>query len=254
MRDKSPWTITNVLGTYFQTIETPYRLTLDDVHAFTVENLMKINIPKTKIMLFNTSRKFDFPPEVQLPGSKTFLDVVSHTRLLGIQLTADLKWSEHTKYICERANAKLWMLRRMKILNIEPDIIVDFYFKEIRSIFEMACQVFHSGLTKYQSSNIEKIQKRALKLILGEHYSTYEEASTLMSAEPLSDRRDTLCLTFINRAVKGGLHSDIFKPAHTYNITRSDKNQLKEYTCNTQRFFKSPLVYLSRLFNQNLKK
>ena len=140
------------------------------------------------------------------------------------------------------------------LFNIDPDIIVDFYFKEIRSIFEMACQVFHSGLTKYQSNNIEKMQKRALKLILGEHYSSYDEACILMSAEPLSDRRDTLCLTFINRAVKGGLHSDIFKPAHSYNITRSDNNQLKEFTCNTKRFFNSPLVYLSRLFNQNLKK
>ena len=178
--------------------------TLDDIHSYTEDNLMKINVSKTKVMLFNTSRNFDFPPEVVLPGSKTFLDVVDQTRLLGIQLTADLKWYQHSKYICERASAKLWMLRRMKILNIDPFIIVDFYFKEIRSVCEMACQVFHSGLTLNQTYIIERIQKRALKLILGDLYSNYDEACILMSAEPLSDRRDTLCLTFIKRAVKGG--------------------------------------------------
>ena len=120
---------------------------------------MKINVGKTKIMLFNTSRIYDFQPEVQLPHTDAYLDVVEHTRLLGIQISTDLKWAKQTKFLQDRANSKLWMLRRMKILNIDPDIIVDFYFKEIRSICEMACQVFHSGLTKNQSKDIERSRK-----------------------------------------------------------------------------------------------
>ena len=146
------------------------------------------------------------------------------------------------------------MLRRMKILNINPDIIVDFYFKEIRSICEMACQVFHSGLTINQSRDIKSIQKKALKLILCELYSSYEKACTLLSAEPLSDQCDTLCLTFIKRAVRGGLDEDIFIPACTHYMTRRSNVLLKDYTCNTKRFYNSPLVSLSRLYNQNLKK
>ena len=92
----------------------------------------------------------------------------------------------------------------MKLLKIQPDIIIDFYFKEIRSLLEMGCQVFHSGLTKDQSRDIENVQKKALKIILGRVYSNYEEACTLLSCEPLSDWRDSLCLTFIKRAVKRG--------------------------------------------------
>ena len=83
----------------------------------------------------------------------------------------------------------------MKNLNIDPSIIVDFYFKEIRSLCELACQVFHSGLTKQQSMQIENIQKKSLKIILGSLYNNYEEACTLLGAEPLCDRRTTLCLT-----------------------------------------------------------
>ena len=63
----------------------------------------------------------------------------------------------------------------------------------------MAFQVFHSDLTKDQSSNIERIQKRALKLILGINYSTYNEACTLMSAEPLSDRRETHSVLLLSK-------------------------------------------------------
>ena len=122
--------------------------TLKDLHSFTVSNLMKINEGKTKIMLFNTSRKFDFPPELVLPEADGFLTVIEVTKLLGIKLTTNLKWSAQTAFICQRATAKFWMLRRMKILGIDPSIIVDFYFKEIRSICEYTCQVFPSGVTR----------------------------------------------------------------------------------------------------------
>ena len=140
-------------------------------------------------MLFNTSHNFDFPPELALQNSVTFLDVVEHTRLLGLQISTDLRWTEHTKYLCKKASTWMWMLRRMKILNIQPEIILDVYFKEIRSILEMGCQVFHSGLTNNQSRDIENIQKRSLKIILGSLYSNYDEACTLLSCEPLADRR-----------------------------------------------------------------
>ena len=226
---------------------------LNDLHSYTIENLMKINVNKTKIMLFNTSKSYDFPPELSLPTSSTYLHVVEQTRLLGLQISTDLRWADHTGCICKKANARLWMLRRMKLLNIETEIILDFYFKEIRSILEMGCQIFHSGLTKNQSRDIENIQKKALKIILGRLYSCYEEACTLLSCEPLSDRRDTLCLKFIRKAVKRGQHQNIFIPATSNNKTRSNKQLLKEYTCNTQRFYNSPLVYLSRIHNKNLR-
>ena len=83
---------------------------------------------------------------------------------------------------------------------------------------------FIQASQKNQSRDIENIKKKALKINLGEHYGNYELACTLMSAEPLSDRRDAICLTFIKKAVKKGFHTDIFKPARTLNFTRSKKS------------------------------
>ena len=117
----------------------------------------------------------------------------------------------------------------MKLLRIDPTIIIDFYYKENRSICEMACQVYHSGLTKKQSAEMESIQKKSLKIVLGDLYGTYEEACTLLAAEPLADRRDSLCLTFVKRAVRSGLHFDTFTPICSLSsTTRSDNNLLKE--------------------------
>ena len=112
-------------------------------------------------MVFNTSINFDFPTELKLPGNANLLNVIENSKLLGIQLTTDLRWAQHSSYLCNKAASKFWMLRRMKILKIDPSIIVDFFFKEVRSVCEMACQVFHSGLTKQQTQDIENIQKKS---------------------------------------------------------------------------------------------
>ena len=59
---------------------------------------MKINGKKTKVMIFNKSRKLDFPPEVNFPDSQ-FLEVISETKLVGVIISDDLKWQKNTDYI-----------------------------------------------------------------------------------------------------------------------------------------------------------
>ena len=106
-------------------------------------------------MKFNFSQNLDFPPELSIAGFKENLALVKETKLLGIIVTDDLKWKSNTQYLCGKAYQKMWSLRRMKILDIEPYIILDVYVKEIRSVLELAVPAWHSGLTKKQSIDIE---------------------------------------------------------------------------------------------------
>ena len=53
-------------------------------------------------------------------------------------------------------------------LNSDSDLILDFYVKEIRPLTEHGVAIWNSGLTKGQIIDLEKIQKTALKIILGE--------------------------------------------------------------------------------------
>ena len=82
--------------------------------------------------------------------------------------------------------AKLWLLRRMKALNLKPDLIFDYYSKEIRVLAEQGVAIWNSGLTKAQVSDIEQIQKVALKVILGDQYQTYEKAFEYFEIDKLS--------------------------------------------------------------------
>ena len=120
---------------------------LDDAEKFAFENKMKVNPKKTKIILFNKSRKFDFPPELKLSGGE-FLEVVPDVKLVGVIVDQRLSWQKNTDYICNKATQKLWIIRRLKKYNLGISTLLDVYIKEVRSLLEHGVPVWHSGLTR----------------------------------------------------------------------------------------------------------
>ena len=55
---------------------------MDDAQKFAIENQMVINCKKTKTIVFNKTRKWNFPPEVNL-GNNTTIDNVNEIKLVG---------------------------------------------------------------------------------------------------------------------------------------------------------------------------
>ena len=145
----------------------------------------------------------------------------------------------------------MWTLRRMKILDVDPSTICDVYTKEIRSLLELAV-AWHSGLTCKQSADIERLQKGLVQVILsncktGISDFTYDMAMASLDLEPLETRRKRLCLGFAKKSLKSR-HSDIFSKNLSQYETRG-KPVYHEETCNTKRYYNSPLNYLTRLLN-----
>ena len=170
-------------------------------------------------------------------------------KLVGVIITSDLKWVKNTNYICEKAMVRLWILRRMKVFNLDMEHICDTYIKEIRSLLELAVPVWHSGLTVKLTRDIERVQKLALGIILGENFVNYEVACTLMEIEPLDSRREQLCLNFARKNIMQD--NTLFTMAPKLVNTRSKKNVVVEPKCNYKRFKNSSIPYLSRLVNKN---
>ena len=123
-------------------------------------------------MIFNKSRKSDFPPELKFTDG-TKLEVISQIKLVGLIISDNLSWHENTLYICRKARTKLWIIRRMKSLSLSHEQIFDVYCKEITSIVEFGVPVWHPGLTKKDSNDIERVQKVAFKIILESCYTDY---------------------------------------------------------------------------------
>ena len=60
---------------------------------------MRINESKSKVMLFNTSWKYDFMPEITLDGDN-YLEVVEEMKLLGIIFQSNIQWYANTSNLC----------------------------------------------------------------------------------------------------------------------------------------------------------
>ena len=90
-------------------------------------------------MLFNTSTKYDFHPELEVDGE--VIEVVSKMKLLGVIVTDNLKWYENTASVTKKAFRRMWILRRLKNMGASKATLKDIYYKQIRSVLEFASVV-----------------------------------------------------------------------------------------------------------------
>ena len=149
---------------------------------------MKINFKKTKVMLFNPCTSIDFMPELDIDNKE--LEVVEEMRLLGVIIRSDMKWSSNTDNMITKANKKLWILRRLKYLGAKEIDLVDIYTKQIRSIVELAVPAWHGAITIAEQIDLERIQKCAAHIILGEDYDSYRKALLRLDLKTLHNRRE----------------------------------------------------------------
>ena len=64
-------------------------------------NSMIVNKKKTKVMVFNPCKAWDFLPELTLGNHE--LEMVEEMRLLGVVITADMKWASNTEQMLIKA-------------------------------------------------------------------------------------------------------------------------------------------------------
>ena len=69
---------------------------------------MKLNERKTKNLVFNFSKKYQFATQLSLNG--TVLETPSEVKLLGTIISEDLKWDKNIKMIVQKANKRMQML------------------------------------------------------------------------------------------------------------------------------------------------
>ena len=218
---------------------------------FAQVNNFKINHQKTKVILFNPSHKYLFPPEISLSHSEC-LEVVSSANILGLRISDDLKWSENTDSIVSKAMKRIWTLRRLRRLGFSDSFIVDVYTKEIRSILEYGVPIWHGALTVKDSEKIERVQKIVLKFLLRQNYSSYTEACKIFGISKLAQRRDKLCLNFALKEYKKSPSIFMKVPSCDRRPLRkvAKKNVVFVPKSRTQRHQRSSFIYLSNLLNE----
>ena len=215
------------------------------------ENQMQLNLKKTKLMLFNPSRRKDFMPCFEIDGIQ--IDMVDETRLLGVTVRSDLSWSAHVEDITKRCNKRLWMLRRLKTLGADNWDLKEIYITQIRSVLEYAAPVWHPSITGDMRHKLERIQKSALHIILAENYKSYSSACKTLKLETLHSRREFLCKKFARKSFKNPKFQKWFKLNNLETKTRFKQPKLLNVVSRTNRFRNSPISYFTNLLNKEEK-
>ena len=124
---------------------------------------MALNYDKTKELRICFKRsQLDIPP---LTINNRPTEQVKSTRLLGVTLTADLKWQSHIDEITAKASQRLYFIILLNRAGVESHHLVNIYTSLIRSVVEYTCQVWHTSLTEQQTKQLESIQRRAVRII-----------------------------------------------------------------------------------------
>ena len=97
--------------------------------------------------------------------------------------------------------------------------------------------------------DIERVQKAALHIIMGENYVSYRTALQSCNLTSLESRREKLCVKFASRAAKHPKHSSWFKPNNIDVNTRQTKTKYCSVIANKDRYARSPISYLTILLN-----
>ena len=196
------------------------------------------------------SRTKTFPTEIRM--NDDFLEVKKELKILGVILTPNLKWFANTAFICRKAYKNLWPMRRMKKFGLDTFTLLDYYMKEVRVHLELAVPVWHSGLIKKLTADIERVQRIAVSIILEDDRIPYSRACAILGLKPLHIRRVELCERFALKTAKKGKHKDLFQLVKDGSQdTRSSELKFREHTCKKKKFYNSPLPFLTRALNQS---
>ena len=220
-----------------------------DIDHWTEQKKMKLNSKKTKNQIFNFSKKHQFSTEIKIRDD--VIETISETKLLGTTITSDLSWNKNTSKLITESNKRMQFLHRAKKFTNSITDLKKIYMLQVRSKLEQSAPVWHSSLTKKSTSDLERVQKCALRIILGDKYKDYKNALKVIKLDSLEERREKLCLRFAKQCLRNEKLKSLF-PKKVNNHLMEKRNGQKFVVTNalTERYRRSSIPSMQRLLNK----
>ena len=223
---------------------------LNQIENWTLENKAKLNVEKTKVMIFNFCEDYQF--RTRLYVENTLLETIQETKLLGTIVTSDLTWHSNTNMLVRKSFMRMQILHKLSSFSVSQNDLKEIYILYIRSILEQNCQVWHFSLSEEDKISLERVQKVAFKVILKSRYIDYENALKVMQLKTLEERRSYLCLKFAKKCIKHPVANEMFplNPPSEHYTRRHEKFKVQK--ARTSRLRDSSIPQMQRLLNADV--
>jgi hypothetical protein len=208
-------------------------------------NSMKINPDKFNTIIFNDNRCMD----LNFNGiSVTSMDEV---KLLGVKIDKQLKFDNHVSDLCKKTSRQVNALSRIR--NIANEESKNTLYKTfVLSNFNYCATLWHFCSNK-SVMKMEKLNKRALRVVFDDYSSSYCELLKMSNKECLFSFREKCIIHTVVKCTQNLVPSylrSLFQSRSNMLITRS-KNIIIQPKVRTTRYGLNSLRYEgARLWNK----
>ena len=145
-----------------QSLQRQLQQAVDAVHCWMEKWLVTVNPLKSALMVFRTQRMSRPSLSISIAGTSiTQKDVHRH---LGVFFDECLSWSAHCDVIRKKLSQRIGLLHRLRH-QLSPPTIRDVYLSCLQPVADYASLVWGPGLRQGDAEKLERIQRRAARLI-----------------------------------------------------------------------------------------
>ena len=166
---------------------------------FGAKEKMLINTSKTQILTISSSN-YDCNSYL-LDKSNDRIDSGPELKMMGFYFSEKTTVQVHIEKLIRKASKRIFVLLSFKKNGVPTDKLKSIYTSIIRSVVEYTSNTYHSQTTKGLSNQIERLQKRALKIIY-RYNLTYQELLSKSGLETMSQRRNKLFEKFAKKKLQ----------------------------------------------------
>ena len=121
----------------------------------------------------------------------------------------------------------------------------------MRGTLEFNSSVWHHSLTKENEYDLERIQKSAVKIILGTNLLSYEDALSKLNMKTLKERRNELLIKFTQKCLNVKQVKHLFPYGDKIHTMETRNNEEYKVThCNTQTLKTSSIIQMQHILNR----
>ena len=213
-------------------------------------NGMQANAPKFQVAFFSRTKDVD---SITVTVNDVILKSQSNVKLLGVTVDGKLKFDKHVSDICKKAAVQVNGLSRLA-LYLPKKSLFNIYVCYVVSNF-LYCPLAWHFCSKISTMKMEKVQERALRIILNDCESDYKNLLIKTNRLSLYTTRLQLIVTEVFKATQGMSPSFINElfTIKRQNYEFRDKNMLEVPSFKTIGFGKYCLSYLGPYLWNSLK-